>query len=118
MTPIVVHGNAFSPEVLAITPIPVFNREAVQWLRADRKDAVEGAMRFDPKEKVWEHNGQGLDHAVKELKRLERDLEIASGTRRDILAIMVKQQRCTVQFWEGKIWLLDQMIAAAQKATL
>lgn len=108
------HVHAFSPEGIAATPIPVYNREAIHWFQRDRKDAVEGAMRYNPETKQEEHNGQGLDYAVKELKRLERDLGDATGTRRDVLTIMVGQQRLAVQFWEGKIALLDRLIAAAQ----
>ncbi len=108
------HTHAFSPEAIAATHVPAYNRETIHWFKADRQDAIDGAMRFNPHSKQLEHNGLGLDHAVSELARLERDHEAATGDRKAILAIMVTQQRCFVQFWEGKIALLDRLIAAAQ----
>ncbi len=108
------HAHAFSPEGVAATHVPAYPREAVHWFKADRQYAVEGGMRYDPKEKVHEPDGMGLEHAQRELKRIERDHETATGDRRAILAIMLTQQRYAVQFWQGKIALLDRLIAAAQ----
>lgn len=109
------HTHAFSPEGIAATPVPVYNREVVRWFKADRQDAIVGAMRFNPHSKQMEHNGLGRDHATSELARLERDHVAATeGPRKDILSILLTQQRFAVQFWTGKILLLDRLIAAAE----
>lgn len=108
------HTHAYSPEGIAATPVPAYNREVIPWFRKDRQYAIEGSMRYDPKEKVWEPDGMGLEHAARELKRVERDHEAATGDRKAILAIMLVQQRFAVQFWTGKIALLDRLIAAAE----
>jgi hypothetical protein len=108
------HTHAFSPEGIAATPIPIYPREVIPWLQRDRKDAVEGGTRYNHEKKEIEPDGLGLTYATRELKRLERDRADAEGTRKDILTIMIGQQRYAVQFWEGKINLLDRIIAAAQ----
>ncbi len=108
------HTHAFSPEGVAATHVPAYNRDAVHWFKADRQDAIDGAMRFNPHSKQLEHNGLGLDYAQRELDRLVRDYAAATeGPRKDILSILLTQQRYAVQFWTGKIALLDRLIAAA-----
>ncbi len=108
------HTHAFSPEGVAATPVAAYNRDAVHWFKADRQDAIDGAMRYNPETKQHESNGQGLTYAERELARLERDHAAATeGPRKDILSMLVTQQRYAVQFWTGKIALLDRLIAAA-----
>ncbi len=109
------HTHAFSPEAIAATPVPVYNREVIPWFKADRQNAIDGKMRYNPDSKQNEHDGQGLDYAQRELDRLERDHAAADeGPRKEILSILLTQQRYAVQFWTGKIALLDRLIAAAQ----
>lgn len=110
-----IHDHAFSPAVLAHHRIPAYNAAALPYLLRDRKEAVEGGMRYNPETKEQEHNGEGELHARAMLKRLENRLQgDISDNLRAILTIQLAQQRVAVQFWEGKLWLLDQMIALAK----
>lgn len=114
--PPVIHDHAFSPAVLATTVIPAFNRAALPYLLRDRKECVEGGMRYNPETKADEHNGEGIDHARDMLKRIENRLQgDVSDNLRAILNVQLVQQRRSVQFWEGKLWMLDQMIRLAKE---
>ncbi len=109
--------HVYSPEVLATTPIPVFNREALPYLLRDRREATEGGMRYNPETKAHEHDGQGLSYAEEMVKRLENRLQgDISDNLRTILTYQLRQQRIAVEGWTGKLWMLDQMIALAKAA--
>ncbi len=114
------HTNAFSPEGIAATPVASYNREAVHWFQRDRREALEGSMVWSTKEGKETHDGSGLEKAQQDLRRLRADLAAEHNpnhsptSRYQVLAIMVEQQGYLVQFYEGKIALLDRLIAAAQ----
>lgn len=119
ITPDGTHVHAFSPEGIAATPVPAYNRDAVHWFQRDRREAVEGTMVWSAKEGKQVHDGTGLEKAQQELRRLRAALAEEHNPnhpptgRYQVLTIMVQQQELAVQFWEGKIALLDRYIAAA-----
>lgn len=116
------YGHAFSPEVIAASPPLLVDPSLLPWLRKDRREAETGAFRTaidkDGKQ-TTSHDRQGLEHAQKEARRIERDLAAAipGSNRAAILAIQQVQAACAVQFWQGKMALLDRAIAAAEKAS-
>ncbi len=110
------YGHAFSPEVIAATPLPVVHPSLLPWLRKERVAAVEGSTYWNGKEDT--HDRMGLTYAQRELRRIESDLADAKDDRAAILAIQQTQQRIFVQFWEGKMALLDRIIAATEGTPL
>jgi hypothetical protein len=114
-------GHSFSPTVLEASPIPSVPAELLPWLRKDRREAVDGVTFYNSATGKDQHDRMGLTYAQRELRRIETDIRDALRANGDmpndrtaILTIQRNQQACFVQFWEGKIWLLDRMIAAAQ----
>ena len=93
-------------------------KDKLPWLKRDRREAEEGLTRQvtnENGERVIEHDRMGLDHARKELRRIQADLAAATTpNRQSILRIMVTQQEAAVRFWEGKMYLLDRVIAALE----
>lgn len=114
------HTHAFSPEAIAATHVPVYNRDAVHWFQRDRREAAEGTMVWSTKDGKEVHDGSGLEKARQELRRLTADLAAETNpnhpptSRAQVLTILVEQQGYLVQFWTGKIALLDRLIAAAE----
>lgn len=113
-----VYGSVWSKEYIDANPIPVVSRELLPWLKKDRREAEVGAMvRATNKDGKTEttHNKEGLEYAERELRRIHSDLagEKPDSDRATILRWQAEGMADRVEFWRGKIYLLDKIIAAA-----
>lgn len=111
-----IYGFAYSPEVLDSTPLPVVPRHLLPWLIKDRKEAEVGTTYYNSETKQHDHDRSGLDYAERELRRIAADLRTPgnSADRNAILSHQLDGQQQRVDFWRGKIALLDRVIAATQ----
>ncbi len=110
--------NVFSKEYINTVPTTMMVDKAMRpWLIKDRKEAVEGrSILFEGK---LVHDCQGLDYAKKELAAVMAKLEDKSlysynSTLLPIYQIQKVQLEKKVEFWEGKIYILDYLIAATK----
>lgn len=87
------------------------------WLIKDRREAEEGSTFYDHKDKEEKHDRQGLLFAERELRRIKNDLatEKPHTNRAAILRWQASGQEEQVEFWRGKIYLLDKVIAETQR---
>lgn len=105
-------GPAFSIEVIDSEVVPIVPKHLMPWLIRDRREAQEGAFVKDSSGKTM-HDGAGLDKAQKAL----RQVEIALTTKQTDAKIIefLQEQLATakgkVEFYSGKIYLLDKIIA-------
>lgn len=110
-----IYGSVWSKELIDSEPPLKVSKDLLPWLLKDRKQAEEGTMFFNVKEGRDEHDKQGLDYAERELRRIKADLatEKSPDTNRAvILAHQARGQQEQVDFWRGKIYLLDKTIAS------
>lgn len=113
-----VYGSVWSQAYIDAHPIPVVSRELLPWLKKDRREAEEGAMvkatNKDGKMEVM-HNGEGLEKAERDLRRITSDLanEKPESDRAAILRWQAEGMADRVEFWRGKIYLLDKIMATA-----
>lgn len=113
----IIYGSVWSREYIDASPIPVVSRELLPWLKKDRREAETGAMvkatNNDGKTELT-HNKEGLEYAERELRRIKGDLasETPGTDRAIILSHQAEGMADRVEFWRGKMYLLDKMIAA------
>lgn len=113
------YGSVWSREYIDSEPIPVVSKSLLPWLKKDRREAEEGAMvkatNKDGKMEIA-HNGEGLERAERDLRRIKGDLaaETPGSDRSIILARQAEGMAERVEAWQGKIYLLDKVIAATQ----
>jgi hypothetical protein len=115
MTP--TYGSVWSTTYIDASPIPVVSRDLLPWLKKDRREAEVGAMvRATNKDGKTEttHNKEGLEHAERELRRIQSDLasERSDTDRAAILRWQAEGMQDRVEFWRGKMYLLDKIIAS------
>ena len=113
-----INGPAFSITVLDAEQLPAIPKHLLPWLLKDRREAVDGSTFYNTQTKEHQHDRMGLTYAERELRRIKVELEQPSNSadRNAILALQFQGQEASVEFWRGKIYLLDKMIAAAQAA--
>lgn len=123
-----IYGSSFSREAID-AELPMILRHAspalLPWYRKDRREAETGGTFWDSKDGKDCHDRQGLDYARRELRRIQADLATekplglgdAPNHRHAILTIMAAKQQAAVEFWEGKCYLLDRVIAAMEAQT-
>lgn len=116
-----IYGSVWSKEYIDASPLPVVSRELLPWLKKDRREAEVGTTFFNVKEGRDEHDKQGLEYAERELRRIKADLDMESKKRApgdretDRTAILRWQAEGVadqVEFWRGKMYLLDKVIAS------
>ncbi len=117
MTPIIMntntYGSVWSKETIDSEPLPTVSRELLPWLIKDRREAVEGVWGKDSNGKPA-HDGSGLDKAKRSLRAAETGLS-EGPTDAKVLRFLTEQvstARGKVAFYEGKIYLLDKVIAS------
>ena len=111
-----IYGSVWSKETLDSQPLPKVSKSLLPWLIKDRREAETGASFYNSATGKNEHDRQGLEHAERELRRIKTDLASAKeGTNRAaILSWQMTGQEEQVEFWRGKMYLLDKVIAATQ----
>lgn len=116
-----IYGSVWSPAYIDAQPLPVVPRELLPWLKKDRREAETGAMvratNNDGKTELT-HNKEGLEYAERELRRIKADLagEKSGTDRHVILSRQVEGMMERVEFWRGKMYLLDKIIEATQRS--
>ncbi len=107
------YGSVFSKEYIDANPIPVVSPGLLPWLKKDLETAHVGCMVSDKKTGEPVHDRSGLDFAVNELKGLEaKARETKNAELAAIYSIQVGWAQKKVEFWRGKIYLLEKIIAA------
>ncbi len=111
------YGSVWSKEYIDANPLPVVSRDLLPWLKKDRREAEVGAMvKATGKDGKTEttHNKEGLEHAERELRRIQNDLatEKPDSNRAAILRWQAEGMADRVEFWRGKMYLLDKVIAS------
>lgn len=117
------YGSVWSREYIDAHPIPEVSKSLLPWLIKDRREAEEGATFYNSATGKDEHDRQGLQHAERELRRIKSDLALSAKTRDEgdressrtaILRWQATGQEEQVEFWRGKVYLLDKVIAVTQ----
>lgn len=110
------YGSVWSREMIDSEPLPIVPKALLPWLRKDRREAEEGGTFYDSQSKAHVHDRSGLVYAERELRRLTADLASAEPTsdRAAILRHQLAGQEEQVEFWRGKVYLLDRVIAATE----
>lgn len=105
-------GAAFAIPILDSEPIPVVPKHLMPWILKDRREAMEGAMVKDTAGKVV-HDGAGLEKARKSLRQVEAALAEKQSDAKvaEFLEEQLATARGKVEFYTGKIHLLDRVIA-------
>ncbi len=113
-----IYGSVWSREYIDSNPLPVVSKSLLPWLLKDRREAVEGAMaKVTKKDGKMEtmHNGEGLDRADRDVRRLKSALE--EETKSEVVEFLTAQL-CGAEnkaaFYRGKIYLLDKVIEATK----
>ncbi len=110
------HQRAFSASKIDSEPLPVVSPSLLPWLRKDRKEALDGSYHWDVKLGKEVHDGSGLIKARQSLRAAQTAL--AAGPSDPKVAAFLEFQRGAAQgkvgFYEGKIHLLDRVIAATE----
>lgn len=114
-----IYGPAFSKETIDSQTLPVVSRDLLPWLLKDRKEALEGSMAKSQNKKGeirMVHDGFGLDKAEKSLRQAEAGLAENPADPKVVkfLNEQVAMAKGKVGFYEGKIYLLDKVIAGIQ----
>lgn len=117
MTPHSHYGFAFDKSTIDAAPLPSIPKHLLPWLKKDRKEAVEGVHHKDSTGQMI-HDGSGLEKAEQDLRKVQTDL-LAKGNSKDRQAILEMQKigaEINVQFYQGKIYLLDKVIATTESS--
>ncbi len=94
-------------------PVPQIAAHLAPWLAKDRREAVEGAMQKDSTGKIV-HDGSGLEKAERSLRSAQAALKSATDEKEiAFLQYQCGMAQSKVEFYTGKIHLLDKMIAQA-----
>lgn len=111
------YGSVWSNATIDGEPLPKVPKHLLAWLTKDCKEAEEGTSFFNVKEGRDEHDKSGLDYAERELRRIRGDLasEKPGSDRAIILGRQELGQQERVEFWKGKIYLLDRVIEETQR---
>jgi hypothetical protein len=105
------YGPAFALDRLAAETPPTVPKHLMPWLLKDRREAVEGCYVRRPGE-VLELDGSGLEKAERNVRQLESQLAgpSLSVDMQAILRVQLEGARGAVEFWRGKVYLLDRII--------
>lgn len=108
-----IYGRAFSREVIDSEPVVKLPKELIPWLQNDMREAIEGTFVKDHKGNP-EHDGQGLDKAEKYLKTTQALLKSEADEKNiAFIKVQLANAQNKVEFYRGKIYLLDKLIANA-----
>lgn len=107
--------HSFSREIIDSQPLPVVSRDLLPWLIKDRREAETGAFYWDTKKGELVPDGSGLEHAEKDVRQATAKLEgNLSADMRAIWELQLAGARGKAEFYRGKMYLLDKVIAATK----
>jgi len=109
-------GAAFSQEVIDSCVLPTVPENLLPWLLRDKKEALEGCTVKDSKGNLV-HDGSGLERAKQSLHVAEGKL--AEGHTDAKIINFLREQRGMAQgkvdFYTGKLYLMDKIIEQTRK---
>lgn len=113
MTPI--YGSVWSREYIDAHPLPIIRPDLLPWLIKDRAEAVEGGYMWDVKTSKQVHDGSGLQKAEQSLRAAKKALTETDDPKAvEFLKGQLHSAEGKAEFYAGKIYLLDKVIAATQ----
>lgn len=112
-----IYGSVWSKEYIDAEPLAIVPKHLLPWLIKDRKNAIEGSMEWNSKEKKLMHDGSGLEKAEQSLRAATHALadNPSDPVVREFLEFQKGAAEGKVAFYSGKVYLLDKLIAETQR---